>query len=54
MGEKVIYHSTDRGETWKEQFKVEADEKLVSISFINNTSGWALSEAGNVYHYGIE
>ena len=54
MGEKVIYHSTDRGETWKEQYKVDADEKLVSISFINNTSGWALSENGNVYHYGIE
>jgi len=54
ISEKVIYYSTDRGETWKEQLKVEADEKLVSISFINNICGWALSENGNVYHYGIE
>jgi photosystem II stability/assembly factor-like uncharacterized protein len=54
MGEKTIYNSSNRGESWKEQFHVEGDEKLVSISFVNNSNGWALSENGKVYHYGIE
>lgn len=54
MGEKIIYHSSDGGDSWEEQFQVEGDEKLVSISFVNHTNGWALSESGKVYRYGVE
>lgn len=54
MGEKIIYYSSDGGNSWEEQFRPEGEEKLVSISFVNNSNGWALSEDGNVYHYGIE
>lgn len=54
MGEKIIYHSSDEGDSWQEQYRVEGEEKLVSISFVNLSNGWALSESGNVYRYGIE
>lgn len=54
MGERIIYYSSDGGESWQEQYQVDGEEKPVSISFVNHSSGWALSESGNVYRYGIE
>jgi len=54
MGEKAIYYSSDGGESWEEQFQIDENDKLVSLSFVNRSNGWALSENGNVYRYGIE
>jgi photosystem II stability/assembly factor-like uncharacterized protein len=54
MGERIIYYSSDGGESWQDQYQVDGEEKLVSISFVNHSSGWALSESGNVYRYGID
>jgi photosystem II stability/assembly factor-like uncharacterized protein len=54
IGEKIIYHSSDYGESWQEQYQVDGEEKLVSISFVNHSNGWALSESGKVYSYGTE
>lgn len=54
IGKKIIYHSSDGGNSWEEQYRVGEGEKLVSLSFVNNSNGWALSESGNVYRYGAE
>jgi len=54
MGEKIIYYSSDGSNSWQAQLQVDGEEKLVSISFVNRSNGWALSESGNVYRYGIE
>ena len=54
MGEKIIYYSSDGGNSWQAQLQVDVEEKLVSISFVNCSNGWALSESGNVYRYGVE
>lgn len=34
--------------------RVGEGEKLVSLSFVNKSNGWALSESGKVYRYGAE
>jgi photosystem II stability/assembly factor-like uncharacterized protein len=52
MGERAIYYSSDGGDSWQEQYRVDEGEKLVSLSFVNNSNGWVLSESGNVYRYG--
>jgi photosystem II stability/assembly factor-like uncharacterized protein len=54
MGEKIIYYSSNGVYSWEEQFHVDGEEKLVSMSFVNNSNGWVLTENGNVYRYGIE
>jgi len=54
MGEKIIYYSSDGGNSWEAQLQVDGEEKLVSLSFVNRSNGWALSENGKVYRYGIE
>jgi len=54
MGEKIIYYSSDGGNSWQAQLQVDGEEKLVSISFVNCSNGWALSESGNIYRYGVE
>lgn len=54
MGEQIIYYSSDGGDSWQEQYRVDEGEKFVSLSFVNNSNGWVLSESGNVYRYGIE
>ena len=53
MAGQAIYYSSDGGESWEEQYRIEGDT-LTSLSFVDASNGWALSQSGNVYRYGEE
>ena len=54
MGGQAIYYSSDGGDSWEEQFRIDEGDILISLSFVNKSHGWALSQGGKVYRYGEE
>jgi len=44
----IILNTTDGGETWLEQSKLNTP--LRAVDFINNTTGWAVGDNGVIFH----
>jgi photosystem II stability/assembly factor-like uncharacterized protein len=45
----ILYHSSDGGESWKQQYKFEKDT-IINIYFQDNSTGWGVGYNGSVFH----